>query len=268
MMPGCERRRALMPEIQNRERNPLGRTVRLLTWMAEHDAQDFGVRELAAAVDMAPSTTHRSLGALEEEGLVSSDPKNGRYRLSLGFYRLALRGARRAPLIELATPLLQEAARAGEETSQLAVYGALEQSVLFLSEVVPDRRLQARSRLYRWLPLTSTAAGLAVLSLLEPAALVAAFSESANPPSGSELAEALQTVRERGFATVRGAREEGCVELAVPFRWVDGRPGGALGFAVPEARFTPKLEQALGRLLAVQAGKLESRLRDPVARAS
>ena len=255
------------PEILNRERNPLGRTVRLLTWMAEHDARDFGVRELAAAVGMAPSTTHRSLGALEEEGLVASDPKSGRYRLSLGFYRLALRGARRAPLVELATPLLQEAARAGEETCQLAVYGSLEQAVLFLSESLPNRRLRAHSRLYQWLPLTSTAAGLAVLSLLDPQALVAAFSESSSPPSGSDLAETLERVRERGYANFGGPREEGCVELAAPFRGLDGRPGGALGFAVPETRFTARLEQALGRLLVVQAGQLEHRLGDPGGRA-
>ncbi len=246
-----------LPEILNRERNPLGRTVRLLSWMADHDATDFGVRELAAAVGMAPSTTHRSLGALEEEGLVASDPDTGRYRLSLGFYRLALRGARRAPLLELAAPLLEEAARAGEETSQLAVYGGMEQEMLFLAEVLPARRLQARTRLYRWLPLTATAAGQAVLSLLDPPALVAAFSEMANPPSGAELAGLLATVRERGFATCGGSADEGCTELAAPFNGPDGRPGGALGFALPSARFNPKLEQALGRLLTVQAGKLE-----------
>lgn len=255
-----------MPEILNRERNPLGRTVRLLGWMADHEAPDYGVRELAAAVGMAPSTTHRSLGALEEEGLVSSDPETGRYRLSLGFYRLALRGARRAPLAELAAPLLEEAARAGEETSQLAVYGAMEQAVLYLAEALPRRRLQARSRLYQWLPLTASAAGYAVLSLLDPPSLVAAFSETPKPPSGTELAATLQGVRERGFATLGAPAEEGCVELAAPFRAADGRPGGALGFVLPEFRFNPKLEEALGRLLQVQAAKLERRLLEPAGR--
>lgn len=252
-----------MARILTRERNPLGRTVRLLSWMADHEAPDFGVRELAAAVGMAPSTTHRSLGALEEEGLVTSDPASGRYRLALGFYRLALRGARRAPLVELARPLLEEATRAAEETSQLAVYGAVEQEVLFLLEVAPTRRLQARTRLHRWLPLTGTAAGEAVLAGLDAEALVAAFSRDADRrPSGTQLAERLDEVRRRGFATCRGDAEEGCVELAAPYRDDSGRPVGALGFALPEQRFTAKLEVALGRLLVAQAGKLEERLRD------
>lgn len=253
-----------MARILTRERNPLGRTVRLLSWMADHDSPDFGVRELAAAVGMAPSTTHRSLGALEEEGLVSSDPATGRYRLALGFYRLALRGARRAPLIDLARPLLEEATRAGEETSQLAVYGPVEQGVLFLLEVTPSRRLQAHTRLHRWLPLTGTAAGEAVLARLDENSLVDAFSRNADGrPSGTELAAKLDEIRRRGFATCRGTTEEGCVELAAAFKDGAGAPVGVLGFALPEARFTPKLEAALGRLLVVQAEKLEARLREP-----
>lgn len=242
------------------QRNPLGRTVRLLGWMAEHDSEDFGVRELATAVGMAPSTVHRSLGALEQEGLVESEAQSGRYRLSLGFYRLALKGARRAPLLQVAMPFVTEAARAGEETAQLAVYGEVELAVMFLAEVAPRRYLQVRARLHEWLPLTVSAAGLAVLSRLDSEAVVSAFARAPGTASGSELAATLDTVRRRGFASAQGLPEPGCVELAAPFIGPDGRVRGALGFSLPQVRFNPKLEAALGSLLAAEAGKLASAL--------
>ena len=228
--------------------------------MADHDSRDFGVRELAAAVGMAPSTVHRSLGALEGEGLVDSDSQSGRYRLSLGFYRLALKGARRAPLLQVAMPFVTEAARAGEETAQLAVYGEVELAVMFLAEVAPRRFLQVRARLHEWLPLTVSAAGLAVLSRLDSDAVVNAFAKAAGTASGSDLAATLDAVRQRGFASAQGLPEPGCVELAAPFLGPDGRVGGALGFSLPQVRFNPKLEVALGSLLKAESGKLAGAL--------
>lgn len=234
--------------------------MRLLGWMADHASGDFGVRELAAAVGMAPSTVHRSLGALEAEGLVDSDSQSGRYRLSLGFYRLALKGARRAPLLQVAMPFVAEAARAGEETAQLAVYGEVELAVIFLAEVAPRRYLQVRARLHEWLPLTVSAAGLAVLSRLDSDSVVKAFAKAPGTASGSDLAATLDAVRRRGFATAQGLPEPGCVELAAPFLGPDGRVRGALGFSLPQVRFNPKLEVALGSLLAAESGKLAGAL--------
>jgi DNA-binding IclR family transcriptional regulator len=249
-----------LPDLLNRQRNPLGRTVRLLGWMADHDSGDFGVRELAAAVGMAPSTVHRSLGALEEEGLVESSAQSGRYRLSLGFFRLALKGVRRAPLISVALPFLQEAARAGEETAQLAVYGEVELAVMFVAEVAPLRQLQVRARLHEWLPLTSSAAGLAVLSQLDSTSVVTAFAKAAGTHSGSDLAATLDQVRRRGFASATGLPEPGCVELGAAFIGSMGQVQGALGLSLPQLRFNAKLETALGGLLAAQAGKLSAAL--------
>ena len=252
-----------MAQVNGRRRNPLGRTVRLLGWMVDHEAHDFGVRQLAAAVGMAPSTVHRSLGALEEEGLVESDPDSGRYRLSLGFYRLALKGARRAPLRDLARPFVLETARAAEEACQLAVYGEIQLAVMYLLEIPSLRRLQVRARLHEWQPLTRSAAGLAVLSRLDSESVVAAFANGARTGSGSDLAERLDQVRRQGFAVAVGWTEAGCVELAAPFEDAEGRVRGALCLGLPEVRFSPQLEGALGNLLMVQAAKLTRALADP-----
>jgi DNA-binding IclR family transcriptional regulator len=249
--------------LSGRQRNPLGRTVRLLGWMADHEAKDFGVRQLAAAVGMAPSTVHRSLGALEEEGLVESDPDSGRYRLSLGFYRLALKGARRAPLRDLARPFVLETARAAEEACQLAVYGEIQLAVMYLLEMPSLRQLQVRARLHEWQPLTSSAAGLAILSRLDSESVVAAFANGARGGSGADLAERLDQVRRQGFAATVGWTEPGCVELAAPFSDAEGRVHGALCLGLPEVRFSRELEGALGNLLMVEAAKLSRALAAP-----
>ena len=252
-----------MPSLSGRQRNPLGRTVRLLGWMADHEAEDFGVRQLAAAVGMAPSTVHRSLGALEEEGLVEGDPESGRYRLSLGFYRLALKGARQAPLRERARPIVLATARASEEACQLAVYGEIQLAVMYLMEIPSLHRLQVRSHLHEWQPLTRSAAGLAVLSRLDSESVVAAFANGTGQGTGAELAERLDQVRRQGFAVTVGWTDAGCIELAAPFTGAEGRVQGALCLGLPEVRFTEPLEGALGNLLMVQAAKLGQILEAP-----
>ena len=60
-------------------RNPVGRAFRILVWMAPRDDGPWGVREIAKGVGMSPSTVHRLLGMLEEEGLVRQDDPGGGY---------------------------------------------------------------------------------------------------------------------------------------------------------------------------------------------
>lgn len=249
-----------MPRVLSHQRNPLGRTVRLLGWMADHAAEDYGVRELAAAVGMAPSTVHRSLGALEEEGLIESISISGRYRLSLGFYRLALRGAARAPIVELALPHLRVAAKAGGETALLALYGAAELAAMYVAEIPARHPLQVRPALHEWMPLTVCAAGLAILSELDGETLISAFGQERASVNASQLADQLAVVRERGFASLTGRAGNFASEVAAPF-WGPGREVlGAVAFAVPERRFNPVLETSLGQLLVEQARAISSAL--------
>jgi DNA-binding IclR family transcriptional regulator len=228
--------------------------------MADHAADDFGVRELAAAVAMAPSTVHRSLGALEEEGLIESLPATGRYRLSLGFYRLALRGAARAPVVELALPHLRAAAQTGGETALLALYGAPQLAAMYVTEIPSRHPLQVRPALHEWLPLTSCAAGLAILSGLNSETLITAFGRDRASVKASELAEQLAVVRGRGFASLPGRPGNFAIELAAPFTGPGPQVLGSIVFAVPEPRFNPVLEDSLGQLLVDQAKSISSAL--------
>jgi len=257
------RRPEVVPQLLSHQRNPLGRTVRLLGWMAYHDAQDFGVRELAAAVGMAPSTVHRSLGALEEEGLIEPSTVIGRYRLSLGFYRLAMRGAQRAPLVELALPQLREAARTGGETTLLALYSTTELAALYVAEIPSRHPIQVRLPLHEWLPLTSCAAGLAILSGLSAETVVTVFSRGPTPVGASELVDRLAEVRTRGFASLTNRSGSGVTELAAAF-WGPGKQVvGALAFVVPQPRANPVLEASLGQLLVDQAALVSKSLAGP-----
>ncbi len=249
-----------MPRLLSHQRNPLGRTVRLLGWMADHAADDYGVRELAAAVGMAPSTVHRSLGALEEEGLIESLQATGRYKLSLGFYRLALRGAARAPVVDLALPYLRAAAQTGGETALLALYGAPELATMYVTEIPARHPLQVRPALHEWIPLTNCAAGLAILSKLDGETLVTAFGLGSPAVKASELADQLAIVRSRGFASSPGRNGNFSMELAAPFSGPGQQVLGAIVFAVPERRFNPVLEASLGQLLVDQANLISAAL--------
>jgi DNA-binding IclR family transcriptional regulator len=228
--------------------------------MADHAADDYGVRELAASVRMAPSTVHRSLGALEEEGLIESLPTTGRYRLSLGFYRLAMRGAARAPVVELALPHLRVAAQTGGETALLALYGAPQLAAMYVTEIPSRHPLQVRPALHEWIPLTSCAAGLAILSGLDHETLLTAFGRERASVTASELAEQLAVVRSQGFASMPGRPGDFAMELAAPFSGPGAQVLGAVVFAVPERRFNPILEASLGQLLVDQAHLISAAL--------
>ncbi len=67
----------------------------------------WGLREIAAGVAMHPSTLHRVLAHLQAGGLVQQEPETGRYRLGLGFLRLAWKAADHTPVRAIALPSLR-----------------------------------------------------------------------------------------------------------------------------------------------------------------
>ena len=87
--------------------------------MAPREDGPWGVREIAKGVEMNPSTVHRLLGLLEEEGLVRQDDPGGGYGLGTELLRLAWTAAGSHPVRSAALPHMRELAAASGETVTL-----------------------------------------------------------------------------------------------------------------------------------------------------
>src|SRR3954471_8340604 len=104
-------------------RNPAAKALRVLEWMTEQPAAaHYGVREMAAALGWTPSTVHRILVLLENDGWITSPPGLGRYQPSARLLKLALAAARSVPLVDVALPRIEQLVAECDETALLGFY--------------------------------------------------------------------------------------------------------------------------------------------------
>src|SRR4051812_41526224 len=75
--------------VMQNTRNPISKALKALAWLVENSGPEVGVRELATAMKIAPSSAHRLLMGLAEEGFIRQNADSGRYELGLEFLRLA-----------------------------------------------------------------------------------------------------------------------------------------------------------------------------------
>src|ERR1700741_2386238 len=88
-------------------RDPTAKAFRLLTWMVEAPGTSWGVREMAQALDLVPSTVHRLLALLQRSSLVAYDPGPRTYALDLEFLRIARLAAAKLPIPEVSIGYLR-----------------------------------------------------------------------------------------------------------------------------------------------------------------
>lgn len=138
----------------------IARAAAVMRTLAERRS-GLGLSELAAAVDLPKSTTHRIVQALHAEDLVVVS--GGRpIRLGPGAARLA--AATRGTIRDELRPFLEQLSRATNETVDLAV---LEGDTLrFIDQIPAPHRLRAVSIVGATFPLHCTANGKALLASL------------------------------------------------------------------------------------------------------
>src|SRR5687768_16849884 len=118
--------------------------------MAPRDDGPWGVREIAKGVEMSPSTVHRLLGLLEEEGLVRQDDPGGGYDVGTELLRLAWTASSTHPIRSAALPLMQELAEASGETVSFGLYGPTRQQTYVLAVVESAAPVRYVSKLHEW----------------------------------------------------------------------------------------------------------------------
>src|SRR5690606_39865910 len=107
--------------LQNTERNPLAKAFGLLRWMVDGNIEDVGVRAAAKALGMTPSSAHRVISALVEEGLLERD-ESGRYAVGLEMIRLSHKVVDRWSLRSVALGAMRDLVTASEEAAFLNLY--------------------------------------------------------------------------------------------------------------------------------------------------
>jgi DNA-binding IclR family transcriptional regulator len=235
--------------------------------MAPREDGPWGVREIAKGVAMNPSTVHRLLGLLEEEGLVRQDDPGGGYGLGTELLRLAWTAAGSHPVRSAALPHMRELAAASGETVTLGLYDPVRQQTCVLAVVESDAPFRYVSNLHEWRDLYTGASGRAVMAFLPEDERRAIVERTKLAPATEhtithtdELETVLAEVRARGYASSQEERRLGGVGIAAPVFGAGGIVLGEVGLSVPTQRFDPDDGPRLARLVLTCAERIGAAL--------
>ncbi len=227
----------------------LQKALRILVHLGQN-GPEMGITQIAAALSINKTTTHRLLNAMERFQIIEKNPESERYRLGLKLHELGTRAVESRTLRTEAHAALLELARASRESVSLAVPGS--GGIMCLDRVDSrDTVIAVRTPVGARFPAHCTAVGKAVLASL-PEKEIENILAAAVTPNGlprftpstltriSALKENLRLIVQRGYALDNEELERGLSGVAAPIRTIEGHVIGAVGMAGPTPRFRGK----------------------------
>jgi IclR family acetate operon transcriptional repressor len=232
----------------------LTRALRLLRQLGER-GEGMTLSELAEAVSLPPSTTHRLLTTLEAERFVRPDPQGGLWRVGVAAFHVGAAFARTRDRLELARPYLAEASDATGETASLMIESAGE--ALCIDQIESSHAVRAVTGLGGRVPLHCTASGKALLAHGDPGRVRAVIGRDglerhtdATITDPRRLEDTLAEVRALGYALDDEEYAAGLRCAAAPILDATGRVLAAISISGPTARIPSSRLASLGRLMA------------------
>lgn len=220
-----------------------------------------GVTAIARALKLPKSSVHRLASNLSRRGLLERDER-GQMRMGPALVTLGLGTLEREPLLEVARPVLSEAATDLGETVFLT--SPRGRRILILDKVEGSGFLRATPTVGQSVPAHATAVGKLTLAFapdtLPPPDQHAERFTQRTLGAGAPLQEAVDEARSRGYAENHGEWIDGLSVIAAPIFGWHGSLVATLAMAAP----TPRMK-ALGctevadRLIAY-AQAVEARL--------
>ena len=230
----------------------------LATLKAFVDGQEqWGVRELAAALGEPPSTMHRVLASLRADGFVRYDRARQKYSAGFEFVRLAAAVTQRDGFRQAALPLLRQLADYSGESCRFAMFDSDTFRIAFTAEQEATSASRRGTAAGQRESLSESAFGVAALSALHGADRDAAL--AACDGDDGRLSALLGEAERNGFALVRSANAAVATVAAV-VRNAPGHPIGSIGVVVPLDRLGVGREAVLGEQVRNAASRLSQRL--------
>lgn len=223
------------------------------------------LQQVAEALDIPPSATHRMLNCLVEQGFVRQEHQHGNYVLALKVVSLALKHLSQSDMVDLARPVLERLARLSGELVRLSIVDG--DNLVWVSKAQgtrsglrydPDAGAEAK--------LCCTASGLAWLSCLSnERALELVYRQGLAKPGEygpnaattiEHLLKNLQLAREQGYASVDESFEIGAAAMATAIRDSQQQVVGVISIAGPSVRLSPERMQSLKAALLEAAQEI------------
>ncbi len=240
---------------------PIQRALGLLRLLAEAE-EPLAVRDIAAALDLPPSTSHRLLHQFISAGFVVEDLSSKRYQIGPELHRMAALIQSRSNLATTVQPFLDELTAACDETSLFAVFDRATATVAFAAKADSSQALSYRISLHAPISAYWGSSSQVILAHLpEPDLQRVLASAGPSPVSNqppleeSAFRALLAAVRERGWLLTKGEKLPGAAGTAAP---VFGSAGvvGSVTVTIPEVRFHPSMGPRIARLVVETAGKI------------
>ena len=243
-----DRRNDGVPEIS--DVRSLDRAMAILGVFDEQNLQ-LSLSEIAEALDLNTSTTHRMLRSLKAHGLVAQPDRSKAYTLGPEILRLARLATRSLDLQEVARPHIRRLRDTIGETVGLHAL----RSDMFRAVVDQAESRQALRRSYTELgepiPLHQGAPGKAILAFLDDDQRAYILSRRLEPANENTITDAaalaadLEAARLRGYALSFGERVAGIHTVAVPIFDHTESVVGAISVTGPAMRMPAERLEAI-----------------------
>jgi DNA-binding IclR family transcriptional regulator len=247
---------------------PVRRTIRLMTAIADAGGP-VTIQSLAQRLELPPSTVHRLLQVLRDEGLVERHSRRAEYRIGPGWYRMAARVVEGMDAVQLARPVVRRVGETAGEACLFGLYLAREHALTFVVRHRSPHPLGYRVTMNEPLALAWGASGKAILAHLpDPTIAEVLAGLGPSPAAGVDaepnaLQEELTRLRSEPYVISHGERLPGAVGIAAPVFDAGARVVGSICLTIPEARFDRDKTGSLGELVRREADALSAALGAP-----
>lgn len=237
--------------------SPIRRAIGVLAVLADK-GQEMTVNEIAIEMGLAPSTVHRLVSLLQDDGLVRKNEELRRYGVGGELFRLSARVQRQVSVVDVARPVLDSLARDFGELALLGWYSPEDRRFSFVaaSDLGGSRTFR---ELNTSLLLFRGAAGKVILAHLPDDEYLETMSEAEKHPevSGTDLVRQVEQVHQDGYLSTKNERVRGASGIAAPVFGVEDRIVGCICLVVP---LTSGEESGLLQELAIAVRDQAARL--------
>lgn len=254
-------RTAVRGPVPSQHQGPIQRALELLKLLAESDDW-VAVRDVAAALELPPSTSHRLLQQFISAGFVVADPPSKRYRVGPALHRVAALIQSKSDLAKTVQPFLDELTAACDETSLFAVFDPAAVTVSFLAKADCSQALSYRINLNTPVSAYWGSSSQIILAYLPERDLQHVIASASPSPVGNEplVEEAefrayLAEIREQGYSLTKGQKLPGAVGTAAPVFDAAGVVG-SVTVTIPEVRFQPRMRSKIQQLVMRSAEQI------------